>query len=55
MRPVPRQEIGKFIKAWVTDNIPNDDQHRFRDVAEVEILSLHEGNYARYRLRLSEC
>ena len=54
MQPVPRQEIGKSIKAWASDNIPIDDQHRFRDVAEVEILSLHEGNYARYRLRLSE-
>lgn len=52
--PVLRTDIGKFIKAWAANNIAADDQSRFRDVAEVEIIFLHEGNYARYRLRHSE-
>lgn len=51
---VPRREIGKFIKAWAVSHIPTDDQSQFRDVAEVEVISLHEGNFARFRIRQSE-
>lgn len=54
LQPVMRRNIGKFIKTWVSSHVPLEDQSRFRDVAEVEVISLHEGNYARYRLRLSE-
>ena len=53
-QPVPRKEIGKFIKAWSSRNIPVDDQNRFREVAEIEVISLHEGNFARFRIRHSE-
>lgn len=53
-QPVSRKEIGKFIKAWASSHVPIDDQIRFRDVAEIEVISLHEGNYARYRVRHSE-
>lgn len=53
-KPVPRQEVGKFIKSWASGNIPKNDQNRFRGVAEIELISLHEGNYARYKLRHSE-
>jgi hypothetical protein len=31
-----------------------DDQRRFAEMAETELTSLHEGNFARYRLRPSE-
>ncbi len=51
---VPRKGVGKFIKAWVVGNIPVEDQNRFRDVAEIEVISLHEGNFARFRIRQSE-
>ena len=30
------------------------DKHRFVEVTETELMSLHEGNMARYRLRPSE-
>jgi len=30
------------------------DQARFIEVAETEIMGLHEGNFARYRLRPSQ-
>ena len=53
-QPVARKEIGKFIKTWASNHVPVDDQSQFRDVAEIEVISLHEGNYARYRLRHSE-
>ncbi len=34
--------------------LPATDRHRFVEVAETELMSLHEGNMARYRLRPSE-
>ena len=52
--PVPRKKIGQYIKAWALENVPVEDQERFRDVAEIEVISLHEGNFARFRVRLSE-
>lgn len=43
-----------FIKQRAVDNVPQEDQARFIEVVETEIMSLHEGNIARYRLRPSE-
>jgi fido (protein-threonine AMPylation protein) len=34
--------------------IPEEDRARFIEVAETELLSLHEGNFMRYRVRPSE-
>ena len=53
-QPVPRKKIGTFIKEWSTSRIPVADQNRFREVVEIELISLHEGNYARFRIRHSE-
>lgn len=53
-RMVDRKNIGVFIKQWSKDIVPDSDQELFRQVAEVEILSLHEGNFARYKVRPSE-
>ena len=35
-------------------NLPKKDQTRFIEVIESELLSLHEGNFARYNIRLLE-
>ena len=37
-----------------TEQVPPADQARFVEVVETEIMSLHEGNIARYRLRPAE-
>lgn len=42
------------IKKRAREKVPADDQIRFIEVVETEVLSLHEGNIARYRLRPSE-
>jgi hypothetical protein len=34
--------------------IPAADQDQFIEVAETELLGLHEGNFARYQVRPSE-
>lgn len=44
----------KSIKMTAINSVPPDDQPRFIETVEIELRSLHEGNIARYRLRLSE-
>jgi hypothetical protein len=34
--------------------VPSEVKVRFIEVVETEIISLHEGNFARYRLKYSE-
>jgi len=42
------------IASWVEENIPPAERDRFKEMAEGELLSLHEGNFARYQIRPSE-
>jgi hypothetical protein len=44
----------KWIEAETKKEIPQPEQNHFMEVIERELDSLHEGNIARYRLRLSE-
>ena len=39
------------IAAWAGKNVETDEQDQFREIAENEVLGLHEGNFARYRIR----
>lgn len=43
-----------FIKQRAMEDVPHEDQARFIEVVETEVMSLHEGNIARYRLRPAE-
>ena len=43
-----------FIKQRAMEDIPHEDEARFIEVVETEVMSLHEGNIARYRLRPAE-
>jgi hypothetical protein len=51
---VPRSEAAARIAAWSPKEIGSDDCKRFAELAEAELTSLHEGNFARYRVRPSE-
>jgi hypothetical protein len=56
---VVRGRMGKkaasaYIASWGEQNIPETERERFRDIAEAELLSLHEGNFARYQIRPTE-
>ncbi|WP_290482031.1 Fic family protein [Hyphomonas sp. UBA3201] len=42
------------IAAWSAQNIKAGEQDQFREIAESEVLGLHEGNFARYQIRPSE-
>jgi hypothetical protein len=49
-----RRAAGAHITSWVGENIAPDEREHFREAAETELLSLHEGNFARYQIRPSE-
>jgi Fic/DOC family len=49
-----REKAFIFLEKWSAENIPADEQARFLEVAEDEILALHDGNFARYKVRPSE-
>ncbi len=48
------QDIPVFIEHWSKDNLPKEDQPHFVAIVEVELFALHEGNFARFRLRHAE-
>jgi hypothetical protein len=49
-----RKSAAVYIASWTQAHIAPVDQERFRDMAETELLGLHEGNFARQQLRPSE-
>jgi Fic family protein len=49
-----RKETVARIAAWSTEKIDAEDRARFVQIVESEIANLHEGNFARYRVRPSE-
>ena len=50
-----KKAAAAFITAWVEKNgIPETEREKFRDMAESELVSLHEGNFARYQIRPGE-
>lgn len=49
-----RNSAVEFIKRSANESVPSEAKARFIEVVENEIMGLHEGNFARYRLRYSE-
>jgi hypothetical protein len=49
-----RREALAHVTRWTREQLPGDEQERFREVVESELLALHEGNFARFRIRPSE-
>ncbi len=49
-----RNSALHHVARWVQANLDAGDRERFREVVENELLGLHEGNFARYRIRPSE-
>jgi Fic/DOC family protein len=52
--PMNKKTAFSYIATWAKENIDTEDQEKFREIAESELLSLHEGNFARYQIRPSE-
>ncbi len=53
-RGLGRKEAASHVAAFASENVDTDDRERFREITENELLALHEGNYARYRIRPAE-
>ncbi len=53
-RSMDRKEATAYIAEWVNSNVAADERGRFREMAESDLLSLHEGNFARLQVRPSE-
>ena len=51
---IGRKDVAARISAWSKKEIGPDDRARFAEIVEAELTSLHEGNFARYRIRPSE-
>jgi hypothetical protein len=49
-----RKAALTFLASWAGNNIAAEEGERFREMAETELLGLHEGNFARYPIRPAE-
>ena len=49
-----KKQAAAHVGAWTREHVDQEEYERFREIAERELLSLHEGNFARYRVRPSE-
>ena len=49
-----KRNAAAHVAAWANENIDAGQRERFTEIAESELLGLHEGNFARYQIRPSE-
>lgn len=49
-----KKEASSAVSLWASEMIPQEDRNRAVEIAENELLSIHEGNFARYAIRPSE-
>ena len=49
-----KDRASKWIEDWASENVLLEDRPRFIEVVESELIGLHEGNFARYKVRPSE-
>jgi hypothetical protein len=52
--PMGKAAAAAHVAAWTSVHLAATDVARFIETAETELLGLHDGNYARYRIRPSE-
>jgi len=53
-RHLDRKEATAYIAEWLNSNVAVEERGKFREMAESDLLSLHEGNFARLGVRPSE-
>ena len=52
--PMNQTAAVAFLRRRVPDLVPAEDRERLMELAETELASLHEGNFARFRIRPAE-
>jgi Fic/DOC family len=53
-RSMTTRQAARHIAEWTAANIAEQDRAKFVEIAETELMALHEGNFARYQIRPSE-
>lgn len=48
---VSKLRSSQFISKFAKENISSEDRNRFIEIVEIEVNSLHEGNFARFKIR----
>jgi hypothetical protein len=49
--PMGHKAAGAYVRANARASVEAADQDSFVEIAEAELLGLHEGNFARYQIR----
>ena len=49
-----KQEAVSYVRRYAEKQVVESDRERFIEVVETQLISLHEGNIARYQLRSAE-
>lgn len=44
------KQAARHIQTWASENLAKLERPRFIEVAETELMSLHQGNFARYQI-----
>jgi hypothetical protein len=53
-KPMDQKAAAARIAAWAAGHLPETERARFVEIAETELMSIHEGNFARYQVRPHE-
>ena len=53
-RCMDKKQATVHVGTWARENIGAQGRERFQEIAEQELMGLHEGNFARYRIGPSE-
>ncbi|MGK0188932.1 MAG: Fic family protein/DNA-binding MarR family transcriptional regulator [Verrucomicrobiales bacterium] len=53
-RALNKSQAALHIQRWAEKNVVTNDRARVVEIIETNLLSLHEGNFAKFRLRPSE-
>lgn len=53
-KPMGANEAAGYIAQWAGEHISDEERLRFIEIAETELLSIHDGNFARYQIRPAE-
>ena len=49
-----KKQATLHVSAWARGSVDDDERQRFCEIAEKELLGMHEGNFARYGIRPTE-
>ncbi|HEY7550535.1 MAG TPA: Fic family protein [Hyphomicrobiaceae bacterium] len=53
-KPMDQKAAAAHIAAWAAGHLSGTERARFVEIAETELMSIHEGNFARYQVRPRE-